>query len=603
MSVIYGGLDLTVDPYTLSPDSDFGVGEKETGVVSHILTDGDSVSGLRTANREITLNVAITATSRAAFAAAEAALALQADQAANTLTAQFGDATAADSLPVVADTFRATLTPTYNAFEDRSFYREYVLSIPALPFFRSTDPTTLGASLFSTLTLDSFDTAPTLVVTSGTGGAVSTDSVHKTQGTASTTVSGIRNAVTGYGPVVFTLSRTFTATDYSAYGSVTFDVAEKPSSTYYGLQPSTFTITFTDSSSRTAAYTGPRLFLTPNGQYGVFITTSIDFAGGTVSSGFDWVHVTKWTLTTSTIQKAFQSTTLQYWFDNLLLQPAGVPATSAPYGTVTFAGVNGVARTPVQILAQTTTSGGARRLLLSRSPNPPPNFNPVISGPVSGTPTTSTAYLAGHYYAVPGGGGITYRIPASSVSGSYSLLARLGAVSTTALTTVVTVTVGITGSTQTYTTAAQTITIPGSDTVLTSIGALTLPPQAVDANNLTATIDITIKASNSPRLDDALFLCDRAGETILIDQPSGTHNQFFWLDAPMTAVDTGAVYVGNSSDRSDALSVSAYTTGPTVMQFDPGVNQLLIVVDNASSSLLAQVNATYYERWMSERPS
>lgn len=615
MSVIYGGLDLTVDPYTLSPDSDFSVGEKETGVVPHVLTDGDTVSGLRTANRTITLNVAITATSRAAFAAAEAALALQADQPANTLVAQFGDATSALSLPVVADTFRATLVPTYNAFEDRSFYRAYVLTIPALPFFRNPTAVTLGPVVTAAATLDSFDTTPTLTVAAMAGhtantGTVTTDSVHKTQGTASTVVTITQGNSTG---VDFTLSRTFTSTDLSAYGSAVFDVARGATGVSVYVS---FTVTLTDSTGKTAVYTGPVETGLRQAPSGKFVTTSVAFTDGTVQSGFNMSAVTGWSVRAYGYQQSNTGPSgqvVQWWFDNALVQPAGLSNLSAPYGTVMFSGVNGVARTPVGMQVQTTTSAGARRLLVSRIPDPPPGYNPILTTSVAGitVPTTSTGYLSGKYYSVGSGSSVTYRIPASSVSGAYTLLGRIGSNTSSAATPTISVTVGLTGSSTTYTTT-QSVSIPSGSsiqaaTTIAQLAALTLPPQDLPPSNVAATIDITIlnvTFSGAPTIRvDMCFLIDRDGETILIDQPASTTSQFYFLDAPSSANDVGKVYAGNSADRTDALSVSNYTTGPTEIQLDPGNNMLLVVLDGMSSTTQSQVNATYYERWMSERPA
>lgn len=617
MSVIYGGLDLTADPYTLDPSSDYGVGQAETGTVAHLLTDGDTVSGLRTANRTITLNVTVSATSRASFAAAEAALALQADQAANTLVAQFGDATSPDSLPVVADTFRATLIPTYNEFTDRSFYREYVLTIPALPFFRNPMAVTLGPTVTAAVQLDSFDTAPSLTVaaaaapnTSNTG-TVTTDSVHKTQGSASTVVTVTQGSVTS---IDFTLSRTFASTDLSAYGSAMFDVARGATSTVYVYV--SFTVTLTDSAGKTAMYAAdapPPFWNSPSGK---FLTATVPFTDGTVQSGFNIAAVTGWSVRTHGYQQSNvgpSGQVVQWWFDNALIQPKGLSNLTAPYGTVMLSGVSGVARTPIGLLAQTTTSAGARRLLVSRIPSPPPGYNPVLTTSVAGvtSPGTSTAYLSGKYYIVAANQSVTYRIPASSVSGAYTLLGRIGSNSASAASPTITVTVGLTGSSTSYS-MTQVVNIPGGSTVqataiLTQLAALTLPPQDLPPANTAATIDITVlnvSTGSAPTIRvDMCFLLDRDSETILIDQPASATSQFYFLDAPDAANDVGKVYAGNSADRTDALSMSNYTTGPTEIQLDPGNNMLLVVLDGMSSTTQGQINATYYERWLSERPA
>ena len=88
--LVYGAVDLSTAPYLVTFDSDFGAGALDQATVSRLLTDGDIVSGDRTGNATMTMIVEVASNSRAAFAAAEAALFKEANKQTNTLTVLFG---------------------------------------------------------------------------------------------------------------------------------------------------------------------------------------------------------------------------------------------------------------------------------------------------------------------------------------------------------------------------------------------------------------------------------------------------------------------------------------------------------------------------------
>jgi len=140
--IIYGDLDLTGYPYSVVFDYDLGVGELAYESLVSQLLDGDLVTATRTSNRELTIPVVVDGATLFEVAENTAALARECDKRSNLFSVVPGDDFGA---PSVFDTFQAQLRPRRNDTHETNGLRVFDLVIPAHPFPRSYDPTTLPA--------------------------------------------------------------------------------------------------------------------------------------------------------------------------------------------------------------------------------------------------------------------------------------------------------------------------------------------------------------------------------------------------------------------------------------------------------------------------
>lgn len=174
-SITLGSLDLTSAPYLWEFGSTLGKPELVTEALEQQLQDGEVVSATRASNREIVVTVLVEATNLATQADAESALALECAKERNTLTYNPGGGAA----PTVFDTFVADMAFERDDEMEMAGYRRWTLTIPALPYARSSTAVTTAipappASVTTTLVDDgsaltnwAVDTGWSLAVASG----------------------------------------------------------------------------------------------------------------------------------------------------------------------------------------------------------------------------------------------------------------------------------------------------------------------------------------------------------------------------------------------------------------------------------------------------
>lgn len=150
-TITYGDLDLTEYPYSVLMDYELGSGQRAYEALVSNLLDGELVGSTRTGNRELKLTVMVEGPTLLDVAENAAALDVEADKARNTLTIDPGDGFA---VATAFDTFTAQVDPQRNDTHEQNYVRLYDLTIPALPFARSTVLTTQPAvTIDSNLTI------------------------------------------------------------------------------------------------------------------------------------------------------------------------------------------------------------------------------------------------------------------------------------------------------------------------------------------------------------------------------------------------------------------------------------------------------------------
>ena len=174
--LVFGSLDLTDAPYMLLPERDMGAPETIADVVDSLLADGEVLSFNRSGNRSIRVSVYIEEGDSVALADAEKALALEVARSTNTLTVEPGDGYGATS---VFETFTGSMSHVVDDDAERAGLRRYDLTLPALPFARPVDPTTVTltygtATSGTTLDDGSSTTGWTVSGNGGTARALST---------------------------------------------------------------------------------------------------------------------------------------------------------------------------------------------------------------------------------------------------------------------------------------------------------------------------------------------------------------------------------------------------------------------------------------------
>jgi hypothetical protein len=341
---------------------------------------------------------------------------------------------------------------------------------------------------------------------------------------------------------------------------------------------------------------------------------------GSVTSGLSYTHLNQ-----SSAPERFRypsyggydAATL--WLDDLNAVPQGSGMVlTGPYATQVFAGVQGAARTPISLTVNAAGTG-AKRFLLARTPNPSPTFSPFLTSPTtSPTAITSSSALSGHYYGVPvttvaTSTALTYTVPATGYSGSYSVLARVFRNNSgSPVSSIPTATAWLTSDVATTSTTSRIFAFTGRDATIfpsdttfsiVSLGVITLPPKAVGGANTGDTItisitDATTDASPSGLGLDMLILVSQAGDMIFVNMPAAKN--WLFVDPPSPSMPYGSVLAGNLPDRTDATSATGYTYGNPVLNFSPGVNQVTALLDQSTTG--GNVAVSYYPRWQGEQP-
>lgn len=137
MRVFYGQLEVTDWPYGFEFGAQFGAGENVYEALAGLLGDGESVTSTRTSNREFEFVVWVEAPTLEQVEDPETALIAEAERPRNELTIHPGDG----ATPFVLETFRAQVEHDRSEDAERAGMRRFVLTVKALPFARSVNPT------------------------------------------------------------------------------------------------------------------------------------------------------------------------------------------------------------------------------------------------------------------------------------------------------------------------------------------------------------------------------------------------------------------------------------------------------------------------------
>jgi hypothetical protein len=130
-------------------------------------------------------------------------------------------------------------------------------------------------------------------------------------------------------------------------------------------------------------------------------------------------------------------------------------------------------------------------------------------------------------------------------------------------------------------------------------GVLTLPVKAVAGDNTAGYYTVSVTDTNtSDRFYDVLLL-DVAGQSVILNEASGSGYVQFYLDEPVPSVDLG-LHLGSQSGRPQAISVmdacQAISGGP--LTIPPNDCQLLTYSADASAPA---IGLSYYSRWFYDR--
>lgn len=580
--VRYGPLDLTDYPYIFDPQPNLGAPEAESATVSRLLEDGDVAGGVRSGNRTLQLPVSIGANSRAEFAAAEVALFAEVNRALNTLTVLFG---AGDGLPVVADTYRGQITPTYDADLDFDYVRSYVITCPAEPFFRSPDPITISPSSAATQ-IDAFENT-TGLTTSSTATADTTTFVR---GSASVKQQlGVTTTFDGYGAIFSaTWARSIASTDLS------LDVTARLwllTDVVYSIFPDEThfpTLTLFSAGGKSSTWHSRDRLVSGWTAINWDLTDTPD---AQVAGGVNLAAVTGWAVDFEAAAVAFAgfSGTYHVWADDLRAYPAGAAEITAGSANLFFADIEGAARTPVSLEVDTNGSGG---VLLANTPNPPPGYDPVLLA-VTNTPPSPIVVTRK---------AVTLRRPAPECS-TYIVMVY-GDIAGGVWTATASGYLGVTNSVSRVVTTSdpEYRNRNTANKALFAIGELTLPTIDVDPQNTAAAITITISAGSTI---NGAWLVWAGGENVMAfskdDQPSK-----WFLDAVTPGRQAGKLLAG-SNGRSDAYDASASRWGQAAINLDAGANHMLAValpkLSAPTTNPTLTVSLSYFSRWLSERTS
>lgn len=664
-SLIIGPYDVlsASSPVSLDFGSDFGSGAPDTTTVARLLLDGDVVSGVRTANRQLQLTLNIDPTLPPGQVGQVIANLYAAVDRPLWQMPWTPDATSAT---VVFDCQRGELVRGWNGL----LFASVTLTIPAAPFTRDALPTVLAppTSGAGTGTLDALATTTGLTgapaytfaypgdatyegITGYSGNptaaaTLAADGTFGPPGTA-TSVKQTTNAVGeqyestttqyyGYGNGQIFAQTTTTYVNISnfyfrwakAFASV--DLTDAAQASVYAATDLT-NINTAPSQSNNAGKWGGGSDVTSS-PYGTWRLTLISAAGsaawtvartvGTSGTAPDksWVRLTlpidgPPVLTVGTFDRtAVTSYRLEYWAltnnqddtgksiwlsDLATIGSAGGIDLTGPTGLVRFDGVRGAARTPVSLTLSATGGTGLSKLLLARTPNPPAGFHPILDDRTSHGGTSNTP--SGTF----GGGTVygtsTWTRPALSLSGTYAVLARVYRNQAGADTVNVTAELG--ADTTSTRTATRSFTAADPATPAPSaLGWVTVGTLTLPPRRVdpaNTSDQITFTYTATLLYVDVMVLVDLAGDVIDINLPSGHTCSEFFIDAPGPQDQRGKVSGGALADRSDAVDLSQWASG-LLTNFDPGSNTVTVVADNATTGIAAQI--IYYPRWPGERP-
>lgn len=558
-SLIVGRFDL-LDPSTspiLLQSFDRGAPVPSVSEIQSTVLDGAVVSGRAANNRTIVLPVVVKSLGDRLTQASLANELLQiVDSATWTLTF-----TPDGGLPVVYDCFRASVQVTSDLLADQEGWQAFTITAEALPYGRSVTQQTATLT-GSTVTLDSFNTAPTVATgpdsrqTSTPTGAAGTAPVY--EGSKNLTITPNED---GNGRVQFQATRT--GLSIAAAAALTTVVIQAQHThnwtplfaTQWRLDVTVSSVVYTAYSSDQPRYES----WTP-----VTFTFATPIPAGTV---------TAWKLT-SPVLDWDTLPTARIYLDFLRAFATTATLVSSTNGSfLTLPAVVGSARAPVALSVARTNSSAFSSWCVHVPPSDQPSAQPLI--PMGGTSTATYTTASTVRY------GGTYSV--------WIAVSTTGTASSWPLPIVFTQSVPSGGASTTLT-ASLTTAVAGN--FLLYAGEVTLPLTAYPADAQVTTTVACNTGLSSIVVQDILLL-DTRGQTIIVDSTAPAYVAA-WVDEPAPGVGFGGAYSGAA--RASATSVAPHLAVASTLLFNPGASNILTYSPEGPLT----VAFTYSPRWLQE---
>lgn len=563
-SLIVGRFDL-LDPSTspiLLQSFDRGAPVPSVSEIQSTVLDGAVVSGRAANNRTIVLPVVVKSLGdRLAQASLANELLQIVDSATWTLTF-----TPDGGLPVVYDCFRASVQVTSDLLADQEGWQAFTITAEALPYGRSVTQQTATLT-GSTVTLDSFNTAPTVATgpdsrqTSTPTGAAGTAPVY--EGSKNLTITPNED---GNGRVQFQATRT--GLSIAAAAALTTVVIQAQHThnwtplfaTQWRLDVTVSSVVYTAYSSDQPRYES----WTP-----VTFTFATPIPAGTV---------TAWKLT-SPVLDWDTLPTARIYLDFLRAFATTATLVSSTNGSfLTLPAVVGSARAPVALSVARTNSSAFSSWCVHVPPSDRPSAQPLLPLNASGTVTYTTAATVRYQGTYSVWLGI-FLNAFTNYGAGYSF--------------------PVTFSQSTPTGSTVTVNAPlgglnGGSTGLALLiycGEVTLPLVAYPFDAAVTTTVQVVGDSNSVLLD--VLLLDTRGQTVLVDDTAPA-NVAAWVDEPQPGVGFGGAYSGAA--RASATSVAPHLAVASTLLFNPGASNILTYSPEGPLT----VAFTYSPRWLQE---
>lgn len=576
-----GSLDLTAYPYAVEFGTDLGAPENVYDVLLSALADGESVASDRASNREISLTVVVEGGSMHALAEAERALIAETEKARNVLVLNPGDGL---GKATAFDTFRVQATLERDDDQEAALVRRYALTIPALPFGRSTAlTTTTSTPVVTTPTYTTLWSPGTNFFNSASyGQGVSVPITNTpTAVTVSDPQGTLRNRLAFHKTGNFSMGgNQYLVVEWKATGTVA----------RFGVHvPVILSINYSNGHSTFDDYPVAGLVTDKVLPDGWHRSTFSAPAAGTQGFTFQVENVNS-----STIQDL--SVRLVQRADS----PEGVG--SPKQQNVTFT-VGGSVRTQGSISVQHASAAlGPTIVYTAPLGYAAPALSPYV---VTGARATDATAISGKSGVVGLGSStsVIVGVPASQVrTGRAQLWAYMK--STSAGTYPIeweigTVPAGSTVANFTQsgwsTTGTTNVTFAANVWTLVALGEAPSKFRDVGPNGSVKIRLSNLQGGSTVSLDEAwLFVMDDAALTVVdASATSPAAAKRLWVDAPSLDRPQGGVFQGSAADRSDAYYA------PTVYSlmdhnFDPAGMSAFIVTANASGP---SVTLTHYRRW------
>lgn len=563
--LLFGDLDLTDAPYSLTFGRDFGAAEVGSESLALLLQDGEIEVSTRAGNRTMTFAVLIEG-DMLTMAEAEATLAFEADKPRNTLILEPGDDFGP---PAVYETFRAQATQEFTDEAEMNGLRVWRVTLRARPFARS-------STLVESIGTSAGGVTPT-VVTINAGDAVTGWAVAGPPGSLTDQGAYLRAAMQTSGPGFGTTQWTYTPAspiDLSVtrivslvmWGGSTTETSLSATPRFYadGTEYPLLQVS-TETGSRQRFY-----YQVPPG---VSSAASIGWASP---------------ITTSIGNVNFTS----------LQRTDMLPAIGTTRQKSRTVQVAGSARTEGSLTVEHESSSLGSTLIYTWPQGLAAGYTPPlrarrVSG---GTATTDSSLVSGARDLLDTA--VVFDVPVSDlIAGTHQLVTRLKSDAATAQTVNYTAQLRIGGADVGTATTGSHVHTFGTTNAWRNVvlGRLMLPPADVPAGS-TATVRVTLVAASAGAsnidLDDAWLFNTTVGDLSWVECPS---SQRLWLNTATTQVPRPTVYRGNAEDQTDAAYPGDDLRAFGSHRFTPPLMNVFTVT---SGALDAAVSLTHYPHFI-----